>query len=94
LYSFIRHLKDLINKDLLVFSACLSFFGSDYGTSGAAIVAGVKSVIDSLFKVNDSGTMVAMTSFYQQLLGNGLSKTKGEAAYMMSVEVTKVKKSL
>jgi CHAT domain-containing protein len=74
--SDIRQLKDLSNKDLLVFSACLSFIGPDYGVSGAAIIAGVKSVIGCRWTVNDSGTMVAMTGFYQQLLSNGLSKTK------------------
>ncbi len=74
--SDIRQLKDLSNKDLLVFSTCLSFTGFDYGTAGATLVAGVKSVIGCGWIVSDSGTMVAMTSFYQQLLGNGLSKTK------------------
>ena len=74
--SDIRQLKNLSNKDLLVFSTCLSFTGSDYGTTGAALVAGVKSVIGCGWTVSDSSTMVAMTGFYQQLLGNGLSKTK------------------
>ena len=74
--SDIRQLKNLSNKDLLVFSTCLSFTGSDYGTTGAALVAGVKSVIGCGWVVSDSSTMVAMTGFYQQLLGNGLSKTK------------------
>ncbi len=74
--SDIRQLKDLSNKDLLVFSTCLSFTGSSYSTAGAALVAGVKSVIGCRWTVSDSATMVAMTGFYQQLLGEGLSKTK------------------
>jgi CHAT domain-containing protein len=74
--SDIRQLRDLSNKDLLVFSTCLSFTGFNYSTAGAALVAGVKSVIGCRWIVSDSATMVAMTGFYQELLSNGLSKTK------------------
>ncbi|MFO0126692.1 MAG: CHAT domain-containing protein, partial [Pseudanabaena sp.] len=98
--SDIRQLKDLSNKDLVVFGTCRSFSGRsvpdfDYSTSGAALAAGVKSVIGSRWRVDDSGTMVAMTGFYQELLGNGLSKTKAlqEAQKSMllgNVKVTNV----
>jgi len=76
--SELRQLKGLSNKDLLVFSACQTFLDNNfsYGMAGAALVAGVKSTIASYWNVSDDGTVPVMTGFYQQLLVNGLSKTK------------------
>ncbi|OYQ65449.1 hypothetical protein B9G53_07150 [Pseudanabaena sp. SR411] len=76
--SELRQLKGLSNKDLLVFSACQTFLDDNfsYGMAGAALVAGVKSTIASYWDVSDDGTVPVMTGFYQQLLGNGLPKTK------------------
>ena len=74
--SKIRQLQELRNKDLLVLSACQTFLGDGLGVAGAAIFAGVKTAMASYWNVPDSGSMVLMTGFYQQLLSNGLSKTK------------------
>jgi CHAT domain-containing protein len=76
--SEIRQLDGLQNKDLIVFSACQTVLHEDfgYGLAGAALVAGVKSATGSCWDVSDAGNMILMTGFYQQLLGNGLSKTK------------------
>jgi CHAT domain-containing protein len=76
--SELRQLQGLSNKELLVFSACQTILSDNfsYGMAGAALVAGVKSTIASYWDVSDDGTVPVMTGFYQQLLGNGLSKTK------------------
>jgi filamentous hemagglutinin family protein len=56
--------------DLLVLSACRTAIGDDQvelGFAGVAVQAGVKSVIASLWDVNDEGTLGLMTEFYRQL---------------------------
>jgi filamentous hemagglutinin family protein len=56
--------------DLLVLSACRTAIGDDQvelGFAGVAVQAGVKSVIASLWDVNDEGTLGLMTEFYKQL---------------------------
>ena len=56
--------------DLLVLSACRTAIGDDQvelGFAGMAVQAGVKSVIASLWDVNDEGTLGLMTEFYRQL---------------------------
>lgn len=56
--------------DLLVLSACRTAIGDDQvelGFAGVALQAGVKSVIASLWDVNDEGTLGLMTEFYRQL---------------------------
>ncbi len=87
----IRQLGDLRNKDLLVFSACDTFIGDSYGTTGSAIFAGVKSVIGCRWVVSDEATMVTMTGFYQNLLGNGLSKTKSLQEAQKAMILGKIK---
>ncbi len=91
--SKIRQLQELRNKDLLVLSACQTFVGDGLGVAGAAIFAGVETAIASYWDVPDSGSMVLMTGFYQQLLGNGLSKTKAlqEAQKAMILGSVKIK---
>jgi CHAT domain-containing protein len=59
--------------------------GDGFGVAGAAIVAGVETVMASYFDVPDSGSIVLMTGFYQKLLGNGLSKTKALQAAQKSM---------
>jgi CHAT domain-containing protein len=96
--SDIRQLNGLQNKELLVFSACqtvLSIGNISYGLAGAALVAGVKSSTGSCWDVSDEGNMILMTGFYQQLLGEGLSKTKAlqktqKAMLLKMVETTPV----
>ena len=96
--SEIRQLDSLQNKDLIVFSACQTVLqegNNGYGLASAALFAGVKSAIGSHWIISDSGTMVLMTGFYQQLLGNGLSKTKAlqeaqKAMILGKIQVTGV----
>ncbi|MDB9494452.1 CHAT domain-containing protein [Spirulina major CS-329] len=56
--------------ELLILSACTTAVGNadaELGFAGAAIQAGVKSVLASLWKVSDQGTMALMGDFYNQL---------------------------
>ncbi|MBE9231934.1 CHAT domain-containing protein, partial [Cuspidothrix issatschenkoi LEGE 03284] len=56
--------------ELLVLSTCKSASGdskTELGFAGLAVNTGVKSVVASLWKVEDAATMVLMTKFYQQL---------------------------
>lgn len=56
--------------DLLVLSACRTAIGDEQvelGFAGLAVQAGVKSVLASLWDVNDEGTLGLMTEFYQKL---------------------------
>lgn len=55
--------------DLLVLSACETAVGDDeasMGLAGAAVQAGARSVIASLWPVNDTGTAQLMTNFYDR----------------------------
>lgn len=55
---------------LLVLSACDTAVGNEtteMGFAGLAVQAGVKSVLASLWKVSDLGTLALMTEFYHQL---------------------------
>lgn len=56
--------------ELLVLSACETAFGSmdrELGFAGLAVQSGVKSVIASLWQVDDAGTLGLMSEFYRQL---------------------------
>jgi CHAT domain-containing protein len=53
-----------------VLSACRTAVGDEQvelGFAGLAVQAGVKSVLASLWGVNDEGTLGLMSEFYQQL---------------------------
>ncbi len=65
--------------DLLVLSACQTALGdeeAEFGFAGLAMQAGVKSVLASLWSINDTGTVALMSEFYQQLR---LTSIKAEA---------------
>ena len=49
-----------------------------------------RAVMASYWDVPDSGSIVLMTGFYQQLLGNGLSKTKALQEAQKSMILGKV----
>jgi len=56
--------------DLLVLSACETALGdedAEYGFAGLAMQAGVKSALASLWLIDDVGTVLLMSNFYQQL---------------------------
>ncbi|MEL6494244.1 MAG: CHAT domain-containing protein [Cyanobacteria bacterium J06623_7] len=61
---------DLPQVDLLVLSACETALGdesAEYGFAGLAMQAGVKSALASLWLIDDVGTVLLMSDFYQQL---------------------------
>lgn len=63
--------------DLLVLSACETAVGDDQsslGLAGAAVQSGARSVLASLWQVNDVGTAQLMKAFYTGL-AQGLSKS-------------------
>ncbi|NEO86916.1 MAG: CHAT domain-containing protein [Spirulina sp. SIO3F2] len=67
--------------ELLVLSACQTALGSseaELGFAGAALQSGVKSVLASLWKVSDLGTLALMNEFYTQLANPEIT-TKAEA---------------
>ena len=56
--------------ELLVLSACETAFGTaeaELGLAGLAVHSGVKSVLASLWKVEDTATLGLMSQFYRQL---------------------------
>lgn len=73
--------------DLLVLSACETAVGDDeasMGLAGAAVQAGARSVIASLWPVNDTGTAQLMSNFYEQYrAGNSKSASLREAQLSM-----------
>ena len=63
---------DLANPpvDLLVLSSCETALGdkdAELGFAGLAIQTGAKSVVASLWPINDAGTVALMSEFYQDL---------------------------
>lgn len=63
--------------DLLTLSACQTALGNEraaLGLAGVAVKAGVKSVIATLWYVDDEATSIAIREFYRQLMKPGMSK--------------------
>lgn len=82
---------DLSNTDLLVLSACQTGLGDVtsegvYGLQRGFKIAGVNSIIMSLWEVNDSATEVMMTKFYQNLAAG---KSKRDSFNLAIEEVKK-----
>ena len=75
--------------DLLVLSACETALGNEdaeFGFAGLAIQAGVKSALASLWTINDTGTVVLMSEFYQQLQDTAI---KAEALRKAQIKMLK-----
>lgn len=80
---------DLSSTDLLVLSACQSALGDSgsdgvYGIQRSFKIAGVNSIIMSLWEVDDEATSIMMKSFYWNYMGG---KTKREAFKAAQLEV-------
>ncbi len=76
--------------DLLVLSACETAVGDDeasMGLAGAAVQAGARSVIASLWPVSDTGTSQLMKTFYELYRG-GASKSAGLREAQLSMIAT------
>jgi CHAT domain-containing protein len=82
---------DLPQVDLLVLSACETAIGdeeAEFGFAGLAMQAGVKSALASLWAINDAGTVVLMSEFYQQLKSTPI---KAEALRLAQINMLKRK---
>ena len=83
---------DLSGIDLVVMSACQSALGKVnsegvYGLQRAFKLAGVNSIVMSLWKVDDEATQLLMTDFYQNLMA-GRSKRESLLAAQKTVRDT------
>ncbi|NER07219.1 MAG: CHAT domain-containing protein, partial [Okeania sp. SIO3C4] len=79
--------------ELLILSACQTALGDTraaLGLAGVSIRAGVRSVLGSLWNVNDASTAEFMKQFYQQLLQSSSSQIrKAEALRQVQMRFIK-----
>jgi CHAT domain-containing protein len=85
---------DTPRVDLLVLSACKTALGdedAEFGFAGSAIQLGVKSVLASLWSINDAGTVALMNEFYHHLKQTPI---KAKALQQAQIAMLKGKVSL
>lgn len=76
----IRHWRGKLDScDLAVLSACNTCYGREPGDTVLALpwgfmYAGARSVVSSLWKVDDTSTAILMRRFYSNVLAKGMSK--------------------
>jgi CHAT domain-containing protein len=79
--------------ELLILSACKTASGDQraaLGLAGVAVRAGARSVLGSLWSVNDASTAKLMKQFYQQLFqSNTLQLKKAEALRQVQIKFIK-----
>ena len=79
--------------ELLVLSACQTAVGDQraaLGLAGVAVRAGARSVLGSLWRVDDASTAELMKQFYQQLFqSNTLQLKKAEALRQVQIKFIK-----
>ena len=79
--------------ELLILSACQTAYGDEraaLGLAGVAVRAGARSVLGSLWRVNDASTAELMKQFYQQLLESKSSQLrKAEALRQVQIKFIK-----
>jgi len=79
-----------LSADLVVLSACQTALGKDVNGEGLIgltrgfMYAGAKSVVGSLWKVDDSATAALMGVFYKEMLTNG----KRPAAALRTAQIS------
>lgn len=76
--------------ELLVLSACQTATGDSHaalGLAGAAVRAGARSTIASLWQIDDESTAMFVTAFYQELKSGKI--TKAEAVHRAQLKLLK-----
>lgn len=90
----------LFGTEMVVLSACETGMGKlergegVFGLRRSFILAGSKTLIMSLWKVNDLATMIMMDKFYQNLLSEGmgrLSSLRNAQKYLKNITIEKIK---
>jgi CHAT domain-containing protein/Tfp pilus assembly protein PilF len=84
-----RNLKGGVPIELLVLSACQTAKGDDFaalGIAGVAAHSGARSILASLWQINDESTAVFMDVFYTALVAGA---TKAEAVRTAQLELLK-----
>src|SRR5262249_54511959 len=85
---------DLRDTDLVVLSACETGLGCSVGADGvlgltrAFLTAGSRSVVSSLWKVDDAATSLLMEEFYRNLWERRLSKAQALRQAQLTVLTT------
>lgn len=86
--DIIRRISSRAPLDLLVLSACQTAAGDDraaLGLAGIAAQAGARSVLASLWSVNDPATTQLVGTFYENLVKPGITKAEALRSAQLSL---------